>query len=150
MPSFHLRTKDCFKAHDRAIQIAKAIATAFNGRNIDSPHSPDKQAFLDENPATLSPEAREDPSEGEAGEDPPPTDVEANGTKLGSGSPVLSMVARLCASAPERAEGRAKLAGGIATLLPELTVYDRTRFVAFLAKVNRGVIQPFPPPFWGL
>lgn len=149
MSPFHLRAKDCFKAHDRAIEIAKAIAAAFNRKNIDTPRSPDKQASLEKDPSTLSPEAREDPAEqkspGGAGEDHTPPDAETNGRKLGRGSPVLSMVARLCASAPERAEGRAKLAGGIAALLPELTVCDRKRFVAFLAKVRGGCIQPFLP-----
>ena len=49
--------------------------------------------------------------------------------------PVLTMVQHLCVSAPERAEGRAKVAGGIKGLLPELEESDRKRFVDFLVKV---------------
>lgn len=50
--------------------------------------------------------------------------------------PVLTMVQHLCVSAPERAEGRARLAGGIAALLSEMEGSDRERFVSFLAKVG--------------
>lgn len=50
--------------------------------------------------------------------------------------PVLTMVQHLCVSAPERAEGRAKVAGGLKGLLPELEESDRARFVKFLVKVR--------------
>lgn len=50
--------------------------------------------------------------------------------------PVLTLMQHLCASAPERAEGRARVAEGLAALLPELEESDRGRFVSFLAKVR--------------
>lgn len=52
---------------------------------------------------------------------------------------MLTMVQHLCVSAPERADGRARLASGIAALLPELEDADRARFVSFLSKVCQCV-----------
>lgn len=49
--------------------------------------------------------------------------------------PVLTLMQHLCASAPERAEGRARVAEGLSALLPEVEGSDRARFVSFLAKV---------------
>eukprot|EP00752_Nemacystus_decipiens_P008134 g7274.t1 len=54
------------------------------------------------------------------------------------GRPVLTLMQHLCASAPERAEGRAKVADGLSALLPEVEESDRARFVAFLAKLSRS------------
>lgn len=64
------------------------------------------------------------------------SDGNSGGKSGGGASPVLTMVQHLCVSAPERAEGRARLAEGLATLLPELEGSDRARFVSFLAKVR--------------
>ena len=50
--------------------------------------------------------------------------------------PVLTLMQHLCASAPERAEGRVRVADGLSALLPEVEESDRARFVAFLAKVR--------------
>lgn len=50
--------------------------------------------------------------------------------------PVLTMVQHLCVSAPERAEARARVAGGLKGLLPDLEESDRERFVKFLVKVR--------------
>ncbi|CAM9823437.1 unnamed protein product, partial [Laminaria digitata] len=52
--------------------------------------------------------------------------------------PVLTMMQHLCVSAPERAEGRAKVAGCLKGLLPELEESDRERFVNFLVKLSRS------------
>eukprot|EP00903_Cladosiphon_okamuranus_P012149 g11397.t1 len=52
--------------------------------------------------------------------------------------PVLTLMQHLCASAPERAEGRVRVAEALAVLLPELEEADRARFVAFLAKLSRS------------
>lgn len=62
-------------------------------------------------------------------------DDEENGGRRAR--PVLTLVQHLCVSAPERAEGRARVAEGLAALLPELEESDRARFVSFLAKVCR-------------
>lgn len=60
--------------------------------------------------------------------------------RTGGSRPVLTLAQHLCASAPERAEGRARVAEGLAALLPELDVSDRARFVMFLAKVRPGSV----------
>lgn len=58
----------------------------------------------------------------------------------GGGKPVLTLLQHLCVSSPERAEGRAKVAEGLAALLPELEEPDRVRFVVFLAKVCAVIV----------
>ena len=156
------RAKDCFKAHDHAIQIAKAIAVALRKASSGT-SSKQRRLARDQEDHPTSPslqDAREGSQQRSPGIDANniPGDIGENtsplaaseiarkpgeaGSSLGKSasdsdepSPVLFMVARLCASAPDRAEGRAKLAGGIAALLPELGAYDRGRFISFLAKV---------------
>lgn len=59
---------------------------------------------------------------------------EENGVK--GARPVLTLMQHLCVSAPERAEGRVRVAEGLSALLPEVEESDRARFVAFLAKVR--------------
>lgn len=54
----------------------------------------------------------------------------------GGARPVLTLMQHLCVSAPERAEGRVRVAEGLAALLPEVEDSDRSRFVSFLAKVH--------------
>lgn len=50
--------------------------------------------------------------------------------------PILTMLQHLCVSAPERAERRARLAGGILAVLVEMEGSERGRFVSFLGKVR--------------
>lgn len=172
------RGKDCLKAHDYAVKITAAIATALknarqqrqqrqgpqglqssshssntnnSGTSETSPTSSKNSkpnANLEAGDEEISSPGRENASANKSNSDGDGVgkgqndagdqdDEGEEGKKSGSGEfrPVLTMVQHLCVAAPERAEGRARLASGIAALLPELEGSDRSRFVSFLSKV---------------
>lgn len=162
------RSKDCLKAHDHAIGIVKAIAVALRSASHErietrvsppsasgNPALPGEERSENLTPAS-SPFTGDGSGSSHAAKDGAEDSGDGNqlsaviagkgGGVLGATAPVLTMVARLCVSAPDRAEGRVKLAGGIAAVLPELDESDRDRFVEFLAKV----CVASGSTFWGL
>lgn len=150
------RSKDCLKAHDNAIKVATDIATALK-KARQQQQVIEERRTLDENgdETTTSPHGdNTPPSPGTPDASSPNANTEEktkeneqddggggkkkkknNQNNLPQFRPVLTMVQHLCVAAPERAEGRTRLASGIAALLPVLEETDRARFVAFLAKV---------------
>ncbi|CAM9107694.1 unnamed protein product [Ectocarpus sp. 4 AP-2014] len=160
------RSRDCIKAHNSAVDTAKAIAAALrnaaprNGYRTrgatpstpgQSTDVPAEGGLASQSPSATTPAGGgDDTSASPSGDDPsvspggaPVVVVGRNGdgqtgTGRGGGKPVLTLLQHLCVSSPERAEGRARLAEGLAALLPELEDHDRVRFVVFLAKLSRS------------
>ncbi|CBJ30347.1 conserved unknown protein [Ectocarpus siliculosus] len=162
------RSRDCVKAHNSAIDTAKAIAAALrnaatkNGYKTrgGTPSTPGQSTdvlseggLASQSPSATTPAGGgDDTSASPTGDDSSvspgggPVVVVGKkgdgdgqtGTGGDGGKPVLTLLQHLCVSSPERAEGRARLAEGLAALLPELEEPDRVRFVVFLAKLSRS------------
>ncbi|CAM9655012.1 unnamed protein product, partial [Discosporangium mesarthrocarpum] len=56
--------------------------------------------------------------------------------------PILTLAQHLCASVPERAEARVRVAGGLASVLLELARDVQGMFVSFLSKFSRSPRLP--------
>ncbi|CAM9604187.1 unnamed protein product, partial [Ectocarpus sp. 12 AP-2014] len=162
------RSRDCIKAHNSAVDTAKTIAAALrnaaprNGyktrgatsttpgpsTDVPSAGSLASQSSSTTTPAGGGDDTSASPTGDDSGVSPggaPVAVVGKNGDGDGQtgtggsgGKPVLTLLQHLCVSSPERAEGRARLAEGLAALLPELEEHDRARFVVFLAKLSRS------------